>query len=126
MVSGMEYDLAHALGYTPDRIIFNGPVKSQADVLRALDDGAVVNLDSLQEVAWVVSHGAANPNAQWRVGLRINIELRNEHGVSAIQDGLRNGRFGFPPVDLHQIMPHPPNAHMWVFAIPGTHAYNGW
>src|SRR3546814_3881387 len=39
VVSGMEYDLALALGYTPDRIIFNGPVKSQADVLRALDDG---------------------------------------------------------------------------------------
>src|SRR3546814_12176857 len=73
VVSGMEYDLALALGHTPDRIIFNGPVKSQADVLRALEDGAVVNLDSLQEVDGVVLRGAAIPNAQCRGGVRTNL-----------------------------------------------------
>ena len=94
VVSGMEYEMALALGYDPENIIFNGPVKKSEEIAKALNLGSIVNLDSWYEVTEIISYLESNPGKDIEIGLRINIELVSEEGVSSIQNGLRQGRFG--------------------------------
>lgn len=94
VVSDMEYALAEKIGF--DKIIFNGPIKRTAFLYHALDNGALVNLDSEYEVELVCKYKQEHPCADVSVGMRININLTDENGNSTIQCGLRFGRFGFP------------------------------
>lgn len=50
VVSGREYELARALGHAPEQTIFNGPYKTDAELVRALDEGAMVNLNDVEEL----------------------------------------------------------------------------
>ena len=94
VVSDMEYALAKKLDFK--QIIFNGPIK-RTDVLRqAIEDGAIINLDSEYEVDAVCKYKEQHPLRDLKVGMRININLTDENGNSTIQCGLRFGRFGFP------------------------------
>lgn len=104
VVSRLEYDLALKIGQDPKKIIFNGPVKDYADVEFALNNQSIVNLDSRYEVDYVRRYTAENPNRAARVGIRINIDLTDESGVSHLQDGIRIGRFGFSPDDLTEVV----------------------
>lgn len=82
VVSIMEHDLARRLGVRPVDIIFNGPCKSEADLRRALEGGALVNVDAPYELEMVerIAAGATEP---LRVGVRCNF------------DAGRLSRFGF-------------------------------
>jgi diaminopimelate decarboxylase len=95
VVSRMEYDLALRIGQDPKKIIFNGPVKSCDDIELALKNESVVNLDSEYELDYVQKFAADNPGKEIRVGLRINIDLTDEKGISHLYEGMRAGRFGF-------------------------------
>jgi diaminopimelate decarboxylase len=103
VVSRMEYDLAMKVGQAPDKIIFNGPVKTAADIAQALDNGSLVNLDSDSEVEAVIQYASLNPGKTVNIGLRINIGLSDEAGQSHIQQSLKVGRFGFAPADIAQV-----------------------
>lgn len=78
VVSQMEYDLAIAIGVPPHRIIFNGPLKHQADLEAAILAGAIVNLDSLEEVEIVAALAKRLPVQQIAVGLRCNFNLGDD------------------------------------------------
>lgn len=93
VVSEMEYDLAKKIGFKS--VIFNGPIKHDSIIWKALDEGAVVNLDSLYEVDSIIKYKQKRPNKEVTVGLRLNIDLTDSDGISKIQCGLRVGRFGF-------------------------------
>ncbi|GAK56886.1 Orn/DAP/Arg decarboxylase 2 [Candidatus Vecturithrix granuli] len=85
VVSSMEYDLAVHIGVPSQRIIFNGPYKSEFDLERALLAGSIVNLDSFYEVAMVEAIARRAPGQILTVGLRCNVDL-----------GIENvSRFGF-------------------------------
>ena len=45
VVSGLEYQLARALGVPHDRIVFNGTGRSDDELAVALEGGAILNLD---------------------------------------------------------------------------------
>ena len=94
VVSEMEYELACKIGF--EKIIFNGPIKRPAIFKKALEHGAIINLDSEYEVEMVCSYAKEHPEKNVKVGMRININLTDENGNSTIQCGLRFGRFGFP------------------------------
>ncbi len=49
VVSSFEYQVAHA-SLPGDRIIFNGPIKSERDLRDALGAGSQLNLDSFREI----------------------------------------------------------------------------
>jgi len=100
VVSRMEYELALKVGCDPAKIIFNGPVKRNDDIALGLSGGSLVNLDSESEMDAVLAYGAAHPRQAVRIGLRINISLSDEAGISHIQNGLKVGRFGFDPAYL--------------------------
>lgn len=94
VVSEMEYELARKIGF--EKVIFNGPIKRPAIFKKALEHGAIINLDSEYEVEMVCSYAKEHPEKNVKVGMRININLTDENGNSTIQCGLRFGRFGFP------------------------------
>lgn len=94
VVSEMEYELARKIGF--EKVIFNGPIKRPDIFEKALEHGAVINLDSEYEVEMIYEYAQKHPDVGLRVGMRININLTDENGNSSIQCGLRFGRFGFP------------------------------
>ena len=103
VVSEMEYDLAKRIGFK--NVIFNGPIKRESILKKALDEGSVVNLDSLYEVDNVLKYKSENPGKDVAVGLRLNIDLTDADGVSKVQCGLRVGRFGFTKKLLSEVIP---------------------
>jgi diaminopimelate decarboxylase len=103
VVSRLEYDLALALGQRPDKIIFNGPLKTADDLELALASGSVVNLDGVNELEHVCRFSERHPGRPVPIGIRINIDLTGPDGQSHIQDGLPGGRFGFSTADLDEV-----------------------
>lgn len=96
LVSAEEYDLVRRLGFAPDRVIYNGPVKDQAVFARVLQDGGMVNLDSSQEPEWLAELAAQHPEKTFSVGLRVNVDFRKlvPEEVPADAEG---SRFGYDP-----------------------------
>lgn len=103
VVSEMEYDLAKYLGF--DKIIFNGPIKKEDTLIRALKDGAIINIDSYYELEIILRYKELNPKEKVSIGLRLNINLVDKDGISKVQSGLRVGRFGFSRPMLENIIP---------------------
>ena len=93
VVSSDEYNLAKSLGYLPERIIFNGPVKGKDEFIDAVENNAIVNIDSHRELEWLLdckSESICNCN----IGLRVNFCLEN-YCPGETQCGKEDGRFGF-------------------------------
>ncbi|EMR14101.1 Orn/DAP/Arg decarboxylase 2 [Methylophaga lonarensis MPL] len=84
VVSGSEYIMAQKLGVTGDRILFNGPTKSDEELRLAFSNRSLINIDSLSEARQVLRL-ASEFDGDVRVGLRCNLDL-------AWKD--RNSRFG--------------------------------
>ena len=94
VVSDMEMDLAISLGYK--NIIFNGPIKRDKALIRAINVGAIINIDAEYEVDFLCKYCKEHPEQEIKAGLRLNVMLTDEKGNSVVQNGLRCGRFGFP------------------------------
>jgi diaminopimelate decarboxylase len=100
VVSRLEYDLALKIGQSPDKIIFNGPVKQYEDIELALNNGSIVNLDSAYEIEHVLRYARQNSKKTIPIGIRVNIDLTDANGQSHIQNQLPTGRFGFDPAQI--------------------------
>lgn len=94
VVSDSEYELALAVGYSADRIVFNGPVKSRERLRQALLNGSVINLDSKREVRWTAELAAELPDLTLRAGLQVNWDLEARCIDESTLDGT-SSRFGF-------------------------------
>lgn len=88
VVSEDEYELAEYMGFT--QFIYNGPVKGKESFLRALERGAIVNLDAKRELDWLEESGLKNVT----VGLRVNFDLE-AMCPGETTPGEEGGRFGF-------------------------------
>lgn len=74
VVSDMELTLALKIGYTPDRIIYNGPckgIKMENHVL----EGGISNIDNEDEAERVIALAHAHPDKELKIGLRINTDI---------------------------------------------------
>ncbi|HYB09606.1 MAG TPA: diaminopimelate decarboxylase, partial [Alphaproteobacteria bacterium] len=71
VVSSMEYNLARALGYSANRIVFNGPYKEHNALQRAVVEGAIVNVDGFNELAKIEAI-ARSLNRRARIGVRMS------------------------------------------------------
>ena len=103
VVSEMEYALAKRIGFK--NIIFNGPIKKSPALKDALADKVIINLDSVYELDTVLEYKAEHPDEDICIGLRLNIDLTGDDGISKVQCGLRVGRFGFSEKMLEGIIP---------------------
>lgn len=102
VVSRLEYDLALHIGYKPAEIIFNGPVKKGIELLSAVTNGSLINLDCFSEIDLIVSAVAAGhvSASDAKIGLRVNLNIKDSQGKSAVQNGLDVSRFGFSEHDI--------------------------
>lgn len=92
VVSPMEYRLARTLGVAAARIVYNGPWKPANDLRRALTEGAMVNLDSAEELAVLRALAAEHPQRRFACALRCNFDLgegsRSRFGFDSLKEPL--------------------------------------
>lgn len=74
VVSGFEYDIAESLGIPGAQIVFNGPYKPTQDLARAVENRAIVNVDSFNEL-YQLEELAHRYNKTVEIGLRVNMQL---------------------------------------------------
>ena len=107
VVSAEEYELARRIGYPPEKIIYNGPIKDRAVFEEVLAGGGIVNLDSHDELRWmeeICGGEGSDPSARsgppsadgrlFRVGLRVNCDLHRLCPGEVLADD-EGSRFGF-------------------------------
>jgi diaminopimelate decarboxylase len=85
VVSEFEYDKARHLGIKGENIIFNGPDKSKAALLKAIKEGARIHIDHFDELYDIIEITDTN-NLKANVAIRVNMDV----GVYPKWD-----RFGF-------------------------------
>ncbi|MFH1465756.1 MAG: hypothetical protein ABIO70_15320 [Pseudomonadota bacterium] len=89
VVSIMEYELARRLGVAPENIVFNGTGRREHELAVGLRDGALVMLESWDEVNAALSWAERHPGAEAPVGLRVALPVHDGPGRGHIS------RFGF-------------------------------
>lgn len=85
VVSEMELEIANRVGYKPDRIIWNGPIKNVQIMEQFLLDGGTVNIDCKEELEQVKAIHERHLDKLIHVGIRCNYD---------VNDGVVS-RFGF-------------------------------
>lgn len=73
VVSEFEYQKARALGVPGERIIFNGPCKSRAALETAIKEGALVQIDHLDEL-YALEEVARDAGRVIPIALRLNFD----------------------------------------------------
>ncbi|RYY09864.1 MAG: diaminopimelate decarboxylase, partial [Cytophagaceae bacterium] len=73
VVSGMELEKALLNGVPGPQILFNGPGKTRADLLRAAEVDAVIHLDNFDELHLLLAVAAGRPQRP-RVAVRVNLD----------------------------------------------------
>jgi diaminopimelate decarboxylase len=91
VVSGMEYEKARRLGMPGDRIVFNGPAKTEAELRRAVAERAIVHADHLEEI-YLLEKIAAETGAVPVVGLRVSLDAGIQPRWDRFGLGLENGQ----------------------------------
>ena len=91
VVSYDEYELAKLCGFSLNKIIYNGPMKSRETFLEALENDAIVNIETKRELQWLLDLDATKNH---KVGIRLNVNISRISPEDA--DGAKdNSRFGF-------------------------------
>ena len=94
VVSHDEYELARLCGFSHDRIIYNGPMKSKETFIDAILNGAIVNIETKREIDWLTE---LPKDRQYNVGLRLNINISHVSPDDADSDN-DDSRFGFSDI----------------------------
>lgn len=91
VVSDEEYLLAQKCGFSDAQIIFNGPIKGNNLFIQALEQGAVVNVDSKNDLKLISKIARIKGN---NIGIRINPNpiIFDKKDIEYVEKGFR---FGF-------------------------------
>lgn len=73
VVSDMEYDIAQAVGYKSERIVYNGPYKGPKMEEHILS-GGILNIDNIEEIRRIIAI-AERQDKVLKVGVRVNISV---------------------------------------------------
>ncbi len=91
VVSGDEFELALACGFSVDHIIYNGPMKSKQTFVQAVQGSAIVNIETFREIEWLETLPSTKT---YGVGVRLNIDISKISPKDQNHDD-DNSRFGF-------------------------------
>lgn len=75
IVSEMEMWLALKIGVEPCNIYYNGPYKKKDDIKKLMLLGGHINCDSQYEVEFIKDIAKENPNTNFSVGIRCNLDI---------------------------------------------------
>jgi diaminopimelate decarboxylase len=73
VVSGMEYEMARRLGIKGNTILFNGPGKRKDELARAIEEGARIHIDNLDEL-FLIEKLAGEQKKTPEVAIRLNMD----------------------------------------------------
>ena len=104
VVSYLEYQIAKQVGFAPKDIIMNSPLKRYEEFETAILEGAQVNIDSFYELSHLELIRKNHPNEELKVGIRVNVPIVDENGVSAIYGEEKVGRFGFVDDEIPDVV----------------------
>lgn len=113
-----EVELARAAGCAPERVVYDSPAKTRAELRRALEHGLRLNLDNLDEVRRVAE---LSPGPSARVGLRINPAV-GAGTIASTSVADRSSRFGVPWPGSPEGLVEPFVDHPW---LTGLHVHVG-
>lgn len=85
VASGFEYQIARKLEIPGPSLVFNGPYKSKEELAQAVNEGALINVDHLDEIEQL-EEIASEIGKIIDIGIRLNMEV----GIDQLPD-----RFGF-------------------------------
>ena len=88
-----EVEVGLAAGCPPERLVFDGPAKTESELRQALALGLWLNVDNDEELRRLAALGAASSAA--RIGLRVNPQL-GEGAIAATSTVGRTSKFGVP------------------------------
>lgn len=95
VVSYTEYALAKNIGFAPESIIYNGPLKSEQTFAEAVLGGAMVNIETWREIEWLREVAdSANRVGGVKCGIRLNINISEVSPEDAACE-CDDSRFGF-------------------------------
>lgn len=91
VVSDKEYRLALKCGFNDKQIIYNGPIKGHDLFIRALEKGAIVNVDSKNDLELI---NEIDKPLESNIGIRVNPnpKIFDKNDIEYVEDGFR---FGF-------------------------------
>ena len=91
VVSDEEYLLAQKCGFSNEQIIYNGPIKGNDLFIQALEKGAIVNIDSKNDLKLI---NEINKSSESNIGIRVNPnpKIFDKKDIEYVEDGFR---FGF-------------------------------
>ncbi|MFJ7150025.1 diaminopimelate decarboxylase [Streptomyces sp. NPDC100445] len=97
VATGGELARALAAGFPADRIVFDSPAKTRAELERALELGVAVNADSFQELERIDRLlGGRAPVS--RIGVRLNCQVGGG-SIAAMSTATSTSKFGVPLTD---------------------------
>lgn len=73
VVSGFEYEKALQNNVPSNRIIFNGPAKSEAELLKAIQGDSLIHVDNTEELRLLTKLAVAH-EIRPRVAIRVNLD----------------------------------------------------
>jgi len=76
VVADMEYKLARSLNVPGSEIIFNGCYKTKPELSKAVNEGALINIDNFDEIE-LLDEVARELGKKARVGIRVNFIMGN-------------------------------------------------
>ncbi len=113
VVSKMEYEMAKRMGNDPSHIIFNGPSKPHEALKSALSEGAMVNIDNMEEI-YEIEKIATELGTTVTVGVRLNMALgtyaswdrfglniESGHAYQAVKRALAGGKIKIVGLHTH-------------------------
>lgn len=115
VVSKFEYEKARALGVPGDRIIFNGPSKTRDIIERAINEGAYIHVDHMDELKLIESI-AREQNRIVPLALRLNFETGYTEPWSRFGFNLESGQ-AHQAAKLIALSPH--------MTLTGLHSHIG-
>jgi len=115
-----ELHLALSTGASPDRIVFDSPVKTLREISFALDEGVAINADSLGEIDRIAALLGEQPTRS-RIGIRINPQIgAGTIGMTSTAD--RYSKFGVPLSEFRNQLRGAFARHPW---LQGLHLHIG-
>lgn len=115
VVSTFEYQKARALGVPGNRIIFNGPNKTKSILEHAIQEGAQINIDHLDELK-LVETIAQERNCIVSVGIRLNFDTGYTEPWSRFGFNIESGQ-AYQAARLIALSPH--------LKLAGLHSHIG-
>lgn len=74
VVSDMEYELAEKIGYSPEKIVYNGPFKGSKLEYHLLNSG-INNIDNIEEARLICDFKKKYRNKRIGTGIRVNFDV---------------------------------------------------